>query len=545
MILLSGLLLSWQFLWAETWINDEKWMSAAEKSSYALGQLQFGSFGTLIPAALIRLSLFMAPNSIWAVHIWSALALIGLGLSVRTLADRLLEREQRIHKCVPLFAGLAVMAHPLTGLTGSENVYLGGQLATLGSIWLALSVISLMDRPRVSMLWKMAALLLFVSLCMPGGFLLGAATAAIVAMFRPHASRKATGLWLGMTFKQHWVMTAVLGLELCGLILMLKVGWEAHTNQSSLSWTTHWLSQGRACWLALRSLLAPFGLLPSHVVPFSESWKDWVAVSGLAALVMFGIWSWRQRNIVSRPSLKLVASLILLALLPTFLRMFWLSPVVFTEARLYPTLPWIALLTGLGLGWIIRHLRLLGLVLAGAIPCALGLIALPQLQTARDAEQRCHLVLAREPQNFEIRKYLQQLQADSGNLAGVLQTSKATEAIYRSLADYNEQNPTHRRYDLLNALRWWVKGERLVLDALKKNYGDTYGQAFATQSAARLKSEVERLSEMQPEAIPLLAQLEAQEVSTPSPTVEAPPSLNERVPSEQLPISRRVEAALK
>jgi hypothetical protein len=165
---------------------------------------------------------------------------------------------------------------------------------------------------------------------------------------------------------------------------------------------------------------------------------------------------------------------------------------------------------------------MVGIAIATGLPLLLGWLSMAQLQPCKDAGLRSELVLEREPSNFQVRAHWQQVQSERGNLVAVLQSSQPSVELYHSMVAFNAQNPAGRNHDLLSALRWWAKGERHVLDAMAKNYGETYGRAFGNQSTARLRKEVEVLAQRQPEALPLLALL---------PTVADPEQPSARLPT--------------
>jgi hypothetical protein len=307
--------------------------------------------------------------------------------------------------------------------------------------------------------------------------------------------------------KQGWRPTIIFVavIQIMGLAWFLNLVWQRHATSTGLSWSSHVLTQGQIFWMQLRGLITPVDLLPSHTVAWSEHWTDWVSVGGLAMLLTLLVLNFlalnRRRNDSRRP----LYAIVLLALWPSVLIVGWRTTDAFSEVRWYAALPWGAMFAAWVVGWIITRWGALKYPLGFAIPIFLGLTSINHLSKFQDADQVIAMVLAREPQNLRMRCFAAELLAEHGDLTAIIKSSIPTEGAYRDLVAYNATNPRGRRYDLVNALRWWVEIEHLVQVAIQKNYGLEYAQAYATNSTNKFSIEVRNIAAEQPEVRPLLA----------------------------------------
>ncbi len=463
-----------------------------------------------LPRQLWQISHFLAAGEPAAYRIWNVLAIWGLSLTVFKIMRLWLEQSHRVSPWlrpqVALLAGLLCTLHPVSGMTACAISHLDWQLATLFGTLSLLAAHAMIQRQSYGSLVLGALWLLLGGLSAPAGLLLGLGAMVVTWQLASPAQRSLTASWFSA--KQGWrpLVLFCCAVSILSLAWFLHSVWQRHTSSTSLSWSTHVLTQGQIFWLQLRGLITPTDLLPSHTIAWSERWTDWVSVSGLvllAALVILTTLSLLRRKSDARRPLY---AIVLLALWPSVLILGWRTADAFSEVRWYAALPWGAMFVAWVVGWIITRWNALKYPLGLAIPLFLAFTSLGQLSRFRDADQVIALVLAKEPQNLRMRCFAAELRAQQNNHTAVIQMNLPTEAAYRDVVAYNETNPQGRRYDLVNALRWWVEIEHQVQMAIQKNYGIEYAQAYATSSTEKFAVEVRNVAAQQPEALPLLAQ---------------------------------------
>ena len=159
----------------------------------------------------------------------------------------------------------------------------------------------------------------------------------------------------------------------------------------------------------------------------------------------------------------------------------------------------------------------------GLLP-GLMFLTIGQISRFADSTTMAARILKAEPCNVEVRIFVQEKQALHGNLAAVLANSRPFADAYQSM-DIANENDAYGRYDLLDALRYWVQSERNAQMAMENNYGSAYAQAFAQASTARFITEVQKLALTEPKALPLLSALMPSAPSQEAPKPRAVPSI--------------------
>jgi hypothetical protein len=473
---------------------------------------------TWLPTQLWKISRFIGANEPWAYQIWNVLALWGLALCVNRLMREWLEQSFRVspwlRSSVSLMAGLFCALHPVAGMTACAVSHLDWQLATLFGMLSLICANSLFRIPSYGRLALVIGCVSLAALSAPAGLLLCAGSIWVAWQISHNAHRYQMVAWFTARNKFRTLSIFAVVMIVIALGGALNRTWHVQAGKTGLSWTTHWLTQGQVFWLELRGLITPVDLLPSHTIAWSESWHDWVSVSGLALVVAVSTVAFLVLMRRKRDARRPLYAITMLALWPSVLILGWRTPDAFSEVRWYAALPWGAMLAAWVVGWIITRWNAMKYPLGIAIPVFLAFTTIGHLSRFQDAEQVIALILKREPQNMRMRCFAAELQAKDGNNRGVMQFSLPTEAAYREIVEYNNTNPQGRHYDLVNSLRWWVKIERMVQLAVQKNFGVEMAQAYAANATEKFSNEVRHIASVQPEMKPLLAQF-------PVPTADA------------------------
>ena len=483
-----------------------------------------------LPRQLWLMSYWFAFGEPWAYQFWNALTLLGTTLCVYRIMRIWLEQSYRVspwlRSQVALLAGGLFALHPVAGMTACAVSHLDWQLATLFSLLSLLSARSLFQNPGYARLTLSLFLLGCATLSAPSGLLLSAASIWVSWQLTSRAERHRAIAWASVKQSGRPVALFLAGISVMGLAWFLHLIWSHHSQSTGLGWSTHILTQGQLFWTQFRGLMTPVDLLPSHTVAWSEHWTDWVAVAGL--LMLTALVSVTVAALIRRPkdARRPLYAIVLLALWPSLLILGWRTPDAFSEVRWYAALPWAAMFAAWVVGWIVTRWNALKYPLGFSIPVFLAFTSLSHLSKFQDADQVIAMILSKEPQNMRMRCFAAELQAQRGQLTSVIKLSNPTEAAYRDIVSFNTANPQGRRYDLVSALRWWVEIENLVQQAIHKNYGAEYAQAYASNSTTKFSQEVRNIAEEQPEARPLLAQFPM----PPAPVEAAKPRLATGIP---------------
>jgi hypothetical protein len=510
---------------ADLWITDQNIVTAT------LDQIPHQNW---LPRQLWSLSHVMKPEIIWAYQIWNVLALWLLGLVVYQVAEHFAQRTSRVNPAMAnrtgLVAGLLVMCHPLAGTSACSISNLDWQLATLFSTVAAYFALVFASRPQVSVLVFGLISILLAALSSPSGLPLSVGSIFIIFHLAPEGERRRCMEWLLVQQRAAKAVILLGALQIMSLAWLLKSTWDTHSGQIGLSWSAHWLTQGRVFWMQIKSCFVPKGLMPDHTLAWSETWSDWPASLGLALLLLATVTLF---VIVGRKHAgshgPRWAAFLLLALLPTFLMLGWRTARAWSEVRWYAALPWGAIFVAWMLGWLISRWRAMSVPIGLGVPCFLAFTSIGETAKYQGTDELASIVMASEPHNLKVSNFIQEREAERGNLTAVMKASLPFEEAYRTMSIYNATNPHKRRYDLLNALRWWVEAERRVQMAVQKNYGMEYANAYAESSTSRFKDEVKQLAVTQPEALPLFDLLNTPKNTTPSQkprTTDSIPGIN-------------------
>lgn len=516
-LLVAGLGIGVFVMRADLWIG-----------SYEIFQADSGAIPqhNWLPGKLWSISQHFFAGELMGYFIWNALAIWLLGIGVYQVARQFFSLTETIapsfRTCAALLAGLLAQLHPLTGMTACSMIHLDWQLATIFSLGVAYYVRTLIDKPCIRYLVPATASLILAALSAPVGVPLSLGVGLMVWKLTPSATQQEFFAWAGAR-KALAQSFSALGITSIAMVCWwCKKAWETHSHQLALPWPTHWLTQGRVLWLEIKGALFPTHLLPNHALPLSESWADWPALAGLILIVSAALVLIRFLSRNAPPPRNLIYTLALLALLPNMLMLGWRTSDPISEARWHAALPWAAMAVALVIGWLHKHWNALSIPFALAIPSVLGFLSIGQMSHFRHADALANFTLKYEPHNLRIISYLQQIREERGELTEVPKLSQPAEKAYLSMVHYNNTNPMRRRFDLLNAMRWWVQTERRIQSALRQNFGPEYAEVYAEMSSNKFTAQLRELAQTHPDAQALLSKL-----LPPAPT---PPIASPRLP---------------
>lgn len=227
------------------------------------------------------------------------------------------------------------------------------------------------------------------------------------------------------------------------------VGWQAgRWALSSLQnplWLSHCFTQGLLFWRYLGLLLWPSGLCVDHHVPLSGTWDDPASMAGTlgVGLLLLGL-----LVALGQRRSRTAAVLGLLGLTPLLARFIHINKEFFVEYRLYPAAPWLALLMGWCLAWLLLHRRRLGLPLALALALAAIFASRSRSAVWEDRETLAADAIRQYPLNMRARTQWQGAAYARGDWQEVARLAAECRGALVTIEQFNAARPQGRRYEL-------------------------------------------------------------------------------------------------
>ena len=238
-------------------------------------------------------------------------------------------------------------------------------------------------------------------------------------------------------------------------------------------------------WAYVQRVLLPTNLCVDHHLPMSQSAADVPAVlMTLGVAILTGAVAWLA--IAKRT--RIFGVIGLLALAPLLLRFLYPISEFMVEYRIYPAMPWIAMLAGAGLAAFyqrresIAKVTILMLVVAGVMGSAM------RSAVWQDAEVLAQDVVKKYPNNNRARNELQRLAYQAGDYKRMFELhSDVLEAV----ADVEEFNAAHagsgRGYLVHWTNEYYLLAESRVALALAESVGSKVALAHIDAVLARTK----------------------------------------------------------
>lgn len=454
----------------------------------------------VIPNVLVEATLRVAGPSPFVFHLWNlAFHLIGACLVYQVGREMLCcflgggEVGGR-ERFAALFGALVFVSHPLA----SEAVHYARcimiqlvTLFTLASVW---GTVRLARGHPGSGLALMAVGFFGAMYSKdPGIFQAAGAMFIVGAGLLLNAKGGIRGV---LSRRRLLTRSRVVGLIIGGGVFLyaatLWVPWVARLFETrSELMIPYVLTQSRIFWGYAARMVWPggaFGLSVDHYVPWSEGWGDWVAVASLAGVVLIGL-SGLYLLLVGRDWRRLCGVLVLLALFPVLLRFGYSVRELMVEYRVYPAMPWVGLLIGVGLSGVWAKRRLAGLVVVTAVVAASVAFSMTRSRVWWSEERLASDVVTRYPLNIRGMTQLQGVAFRAGDYDAVIALQERIVAAFEESELYNEAHAGVRGYDMGRVHEGLGDGEQLVVFALAKRDGLDAAYAYGK---ARLRDLVRR-----------------------------------------------------
>ncbi|MEM7145406.1 MAG: hypothetical protein AAF591_09735 [Verrucomicrobiota bacterium] len=446
-----------------------------------------GSTGTwwtgwrVIPAFLIEVTKGLAGPSPGVFHGWNLVLHLAVGCSAYRVGWELMNRlsgaeRAEWNRFAALLGALVFVSHPLT----SEGVhYARCMMIQLVTMFTLVSVWGLV-RLAGGVSWGGAALMVlgFVGAMYskdPGVFqAAGALLIVMVAIIldRSGGMRGLVGWCRGWGRPQ--VIGAIAGVIVVVVVAAVWAPWLKYMFERRAELVIpHTLTQARIFWEYAARIIWPggaYGLCVDHYVPWSEGWGDRVAVVSLVGVILvgvFGIWL----LVTGRGVGRVCGMLLLLALFPVLLRFGYSVRELMIEYRVYPAMPWVGLLVGIGLAWLWAKKRLTGVVLTVAIVVGGVLGSMQRSRVWASEERLAKDVVARYPLNMRGLTQLQGVAYRAGDYDRVIAFQDEIVAAFEASEAYNRAHAGVRGYDMGRVHENLSNGEQIVVFALEKRDG--------------------------------------------------------------------------
>ena len=236
-----------------------------------------------------------------------------------------------------------------------------------------------------------------------------------------------------------------------------------------LGFVEHTLTQGRVFWAYVQRIVLPVNLSVDHHLPMSRSFADVPAVLmtlGVLLVSAAAVWMMFSKRT------RVFGVLAMLALAPLLLRFLYPISELMVEYRVYPAMPWVAMIAGAGLAALyqkkepVMKFVMLSLVVGGVMLSAM------RSAVWQDAEVLAQDVLEQYPNNNRARNELQRLAYEAGDFeqmlalrAGVIGAVERMGAYGRSHSDVGRSYLVHRMNE------FYLLSEARVALALAESVG--------------------------------------------------------------------------
>jgi hypothetical protein len=481
-LLAHGLCLRAQFfmddfvhLLQHEWVTEGAWWSAEyRRLSYFFFHLIYRVFGPS-PTA------FHAWNL--GLHLAVTAALFGTG---RQLLSGALGCASRQEAAVAAWCGAAVFAcHPLLSeaVNYAQNASL--QLVTLLTVAAVGSAGRFLEERRLAWLGAAGAFVWLAGYAKEVGFVFAGGSVGLILLLDQRGAWRRT---IRSALVHRRTLTLCTAVLLAASFLGLAATWMHYLTRYTFTtplWAENFFTQGRVFWSYARLLVWPAPLCADHHIPLSGvGWQDPESLLKTLAVVLLAAGA--TAGMVFRRT-RLACGLLLLGLLPLLLRFVYSNKEYLVEYRLYPALPWLALLAGWGVQRVGHH-RPLMLRAGMAIVLGTGIVlsarrAMVWADPAALAEDIVH----QYPTNLRARTHLQKLDLDNGDYARVSQRADECRRALAWIEAFNARKPRGRSYELSMALRSAMCSEHFYTLAMVETQGSQAALTHASEIVGRLQ----------------------------------------------------------
>ncbi len=419
-------------------------------------------------------------------HLLIACLLYPLGSSLLR-ASRFLEENPYRGKLAAWIAALVFVSHPLT----TEPVHYARcfmiDLVTLFTLLTAWCSFRFARRPTFPWAGALLAAIGFATISKQTGlFHAGAVAGVALLAFADWESIRHRAKPVTSYLRTHRLSLSLMGsglLILCSPFLRLpgRIAGQPYFLE-------HIATQCRVFWGYVQRILVPTNLSVDHYIPWTMNWRDpaWIAGAlGMICLLLLMGW------MLTRRRWRFAAVLATLALVHLLLRFINVGPEAMVEYRLYPAMPWLALLMGCGLAALIHQRRRAGIAL-----CAMLLVTYTGLSMNRsalwtDPAKLAQNAVSQYPLNLRAIGSIQYDAALNNDPETVLALSGQGEAAFWGSQEFN-RNHRFQQYEISRLHLWHATFLQHQVAATAKLKGAPAGLAEADRLIAEMSAQYPR-----------------------------------------------------
>jgi len=429
----------------------------------------------ILPGFLSALTFQVFGDSPMAQHLWNlglhlVLALVVFwGARVFLEAGKVFRDREQLRRAA-FFAALVFACHPICSEALNYARCKMIEMVALFSVLAAIGTLRFCQRPN----WRaglgtLAVVVLAMISKDPGLFHSVGNVMIVVAVFAN---------WDAVTRRLRrpidWAVALLSVAAFFWMVLNHFTMWWLRRGESALGGNglglmDHTLTQGRVFWAYVQRIILPANLCVDHHLAMTRSMADVPAVLmtlGVVLVTAGALWmTFKKRT-------RIFGVLALLALAPLLLRFLYPISEFMVEYRIYPAMPWVAMLAGAGLAFLYeRHAQVmkfvvLSLVVGGVLGSAL------RSAVWQDAEALAEDVLAKYPNNNRARNELQRLAYEAGDYKGVFELRQDVRAAVQAVGEFNAAHADAGRSYLVHwTNEFYLLSEARVALALADSVG--------------------------------------------------------------------------
>ncbi len=417
-------------------------------------------------------ALFHALNL--AVHFGVGCLVFFVGRDIFERSGFLADSRQR--KIAALLGALIFACHPI----GSEPVHYARclmiDLVTLFSVVTAWGMFRFVKEPGIRWALVTTGALAGAAISKSPGIIHAAANVVIVGLATV-SFVKLRNLRLRELEPRTQLYFAGCTGVLAILALAFALFWDKHFGLFHFpkNFGFHALTQGRLFWEYVARIVIPVNQAADHWVPWTLRASDPAAILGsIATFAVFAASAWL--TIFTRH--RLIGMLLALALAPLAMRFGYVVGELMVEYRVYPALPWIALLMGLGLTWIWAKKQVYGIAAAAVVLTGFVVACQQRSYLWSDVDKLLTNNVQQYPEDVRAVSLLQLEAFKRGDygavMKGMIDVQKAAFACF----EYNKENP-HRMYDANRIGQHWSEAHQYVVFAIAKRDGNQKAIKYA------------------------------------------------------------------
>ena len=227
----------------------------------------------------------------------------------------------------------------------------------------------------------------------------------------------------------------------------------------------HAFTHFRVFWMYVQRMIVPTGLSVDHYVQWTNSWSDWqawLALVGIIALLVLAVRLRRVQPLVTLSVMLVVWHLLLRA-------GYVIGHEMMVEYRIYPVMPWVALLIGLSVMALFERTSfhpMLVRLCASAVVVAFAMLSIARSVLWADPSALSRDALRQYPDNNRARAALMRQLVLQGKHDAVVDEHSRVVASVAKMTAVNQRPAGTRRYDSDRLIGDWSVAETSFAPAL-------------------------------------------------------------------------------